>query len=268
MNGNERKNRELIGDTSSRTVSWVRAAGMAADPVLLGGALLVAMTLILTVAPLWHVPASTLLLAASLIVACSQLARPAYWKKLRAIREDSTPRLPDALEFRDPSVCALVQRIDRARQARLRAAERSPYGDHHALSGAEAAIGDLERRAIVLAARAEFVSGFLAEAADATACPESDAARLRCAQQGAPCEEAGIAYDRAARWSLERAEAVHRLEARRAALMGGLEHLAAILDAVPAKATDVELRRLEDGDRLIGCGTTEAETELAQLDGA
>ncbi len=266
MNRNERKNRELIGDTSTRAVSWTRAAGMAVDPVLFGGALLVAMTLILTVAPLSHVPAAVLLLAASVVVLCSQAARPAYWKKLRAIREDSTPRLPDPLEFRDPSVCALVQRLDRARQARQRAAEHSPYGAHHALSGSGAAVGELERRAIVVAARAELVSGFLAEAADAPACPESDAARLRSAQQAAPCAQAGTAYERAASWSIERADAIHRLEARRATLIGTLEHLAAILDAIPAKATDLELRRLEEGDQLLGVDVTQAETELSQLD--
>lgn len=268
MNRNERKNRELIGDTSSRTVSWLCAAAMAADPVLVGGALLVAMTVILTIAPLWHVPPGTLLLSALVIVICSQLARPAYWKKLRALRQDSTPRLPDPLEFRDPSVCALVQRIERARQARLNTAQHSPYGAHHALCASDAAIGELERRAIVVAARAEFVSGFLAEASDATVGADGEAARLRSAEEGAPCFEAEAAYDRAAAWSLDRAQAIRRLEGRRAALMGTLEHLAAILDAIPAKATDVELRRLEEGDRLIDTDTTQAEAELFQLDRA
>jgi hypothetical protein len=172
--------------------------------------------------------------------------------------------LPDPLELRDPSVGALVQRIQRARQARLAVAERSPYGEHHALAGTDAAISELERRAIVAAARAEFVSSFLAETSDSS--PDSEAARLRSAQQGAPGVDAEIAYDRAASWSTDHADAIRRLEARRAALLGSLEHLAAIVEALPAKATDVELRRLGEGDRLIDTETTQVEAELSQLD--
>jgi len=237
MGRNERKRRELIGDASCLQVSWLRAAGMAADTIGVGAALLVALVVVLSVAAVWRVSDSVLLLSTVFIVLCSQLARPGYWKKLRQIHADRTPVLPDAVELRDPTVGALVQRLGRARQVRQRATAHSPYGRHHALSGSQAAIGELERRAVVIAARAELVSGFVAEASDSCLSAES-------------------------------AEALARLQDRRAALIETLEHLTGVLETVPPKAMDVELRRLEEGDQLIGADTTEAEQALSHLDQA
>jgi hypothetical protein len=266
MGRNERKRRELIGDTSSSQISWLRAAGMATDTVVLGAALLLTLAVMLSVATVWHLSAGMLLLSPLLIVLCSQLSRPAFWKRIREIHADRTPPLPDPLQFRDPMVGALVQRLARARQARSRAREQSPYGAHHALLGSAGAIGELERRAVVIAARAEFVSGFLAEASDGGIPAESEVARLRSSEQSARCVEASAAYGRAASWSVDRAESIRRLEARRATLVGTLEHLAAVLEALPAKVTDLELRRIEEGDHLIGVDTTESEMELMRLD--
>lgn len=237
MGRNERKRRELIGDASCLRVSWLRAAGMATDTIVLGGALLVALVVILSVATVWHISEGMLLLSTFAIVVLSQLSRPAYWKKLREIHADRTPVLPDPLQLRDPTVGALVQRLGRARQVRERATAQSPYGRHHALSGSEVAVGELERRAVVIAARAELVSGFVAEASDSCLSNESG-------------------------------EALTRLQDRRAALIESLEHLTGVLEAIPAKAMDVELRRLDEGDQLIGADTTEAELALSHLDQA
>ena len=235
MGRNERKRRELIGDASCLQVSWLRAAGMATDTIVLGGALLVALVVILSVATVWHVSEGMLLLSTSAIVVFSQLARPAYWKRVREIHAERTPVLPDALEVRDPMVGALVQRLGRARQIRQRATAQSPYGAHHALSASAGDISELERRAVVIAARAELVSSFVAEASDSCLSTESG-------------------------------EAIARLEERRAALVETLEHLTGVLEAIPAKAMDVELRRLDEGDQLIGADSAEAELALSHLD--
>jgi hypothetical protein len=195
----------------------------------------VALVTILSVATFWRVSEGMLLAATSVIVICSQVARPGYWKRLREIHADRTPALPDPLEVRDPMVAALVQRVGRARQVRERAVGHSPYGAHHALAGSEADVRELERRAIVIAARAELVSGFVAEASDSCLSAESS-------------------------------EALTRLQDRRASLIETLEHLTGVLEAIPAKAMDVELRRLDEGDQLIGADTAEAELALAHLD--
>lgn len=237
MGRNERKRRELIGDASCLQVSWLRAAGMATDTMVLGGALLVALVVILSVATVWHVSEGMLLLSTSAIVVLSQLARPAYWRRVRDIHADRTPVLPDPLEVRDPMVGALVQRLGRARQIRQRTTAQSPYGAHHALSASAVDISELERRAVVIAARAELVSSFVAEASDSCLSTESG-------------------------------EAIARLEERRAALVETLEHLTGVLEAIPAKAMDVELRRLDEGDQLIGADTAESELALSHLDQA
>lgn len=266
MRPNERRNRELMGDTSSRALSWTHAAAAATNKPALGATMLVVLTAVIFIAGVWQVPAALLLVPALLAIVIPQLSSPGFWKRLRANRTDTAPTLPDPLEFRDPMVGALVQRVGRAREVRARVTARSPYGPHHGLAGSQNAVAEIERRAIVVAARAEHVSVFLSELSEASISADSDVIRMRSAEQAAGSDEASTAYRRAAAWSLDRRETVRRLEVRRAELIGSLEHLAALLETLPAKVTDLELRRIDEGDRLIGADISDAETALAELD--
>lgn len=260
------KDRELMGDTSCRDVSWAQAAGLAMNRAAFGVMLMVAITAALFLAGTCKVPAPLLLLGAVLLAACTQALTPGFWRRLRAIRADPAPVLPEADEFHDPNVAEIARRLRRARQARARAIGGSPYGRRRALDTCHAAVAELERRAIVAAARADFVRNFLGEASDGAESPDSEIARLRSAERSAACAEATTAYQQAETWSVNRRDAVRRLEARSASLMGTLEHLTAILEALPAKLTNVELLEIEEGDRLVGTDVTAAEKELAELE--
>jgi hypothetical protein len=266
MRRKQAKDRELLGDTSSRDVSLGRAVRMATNKLALSVTFLLAFTVAVFVAGVWQI-ATPLLLASALGAAVLvQIVNPGFWRRLRELRVDPAPVLPDPDEAHDPSVAGLVQRLRRARHTRARAASRSPYGVRHALARSQAAVSELERRAIVLIARAEYVSTFLAELSDAGAPLESEIVRLRSAEQGAPCVEASAAYRQASRWSIHRRDAVRRLEAKRATLVGALEHVVTMLETMPAKVTDLEMRRMDDCDQLLGLDVVEAEQRLAQLD--
>jgi hypothetical protein len=202
----------------------------------LGVMLLGATAVAMFVAGIWLLPGLLMLLTAPLAAMSIQLVNPRFWGKLRAIRADPSPVLPETLEFQDPTVVEVVGRLRRARLARDRAVARSPHGRRQALGPCRSSVADLERRAIVTAARAEYVRTFLKEQS-----------------------EAGASLDGDGR------EALRRVEARGAALVATLEHLAAILEAVPAKLTDIDLMRIEEDDRLIGTDTADAEKDVAQL---
>jgi len=231
------KDRELLGDTSGRDLSWSQAVGMALNRPGLGVMLMVAVTAALVLAGMWNLPTALLLVAALVAAVGLQLASPGFWARLRAIRASPAPVLPETLEFRDQSVAELIGRLRRARQARERAIARSPYPRGRGLGACHWSVAALERQAIVAAARADYV---------------------RIALEELP--EGG--------WSAhgEGREAVRRLEARGAALMATLEHLAAVLEGLPARLANLELLRIEEGDRLLGSDPAEAERELAQLD--
>jgi len=202
----------------------------------LGVMLMVAVTSALVLGGMWNRPTALLLLAALVAGVCVQLASPRFWARLRAIRASPAPVLPEALEFRDPSVAELVGRLRRARQARQRAIARSPYQRGQELGACHWPVAELERHAIVVAARAEYV---------------------RIALDELP----------GGGWSAygEGREAVRQLEERSAALMAALEHLTAVLEGLPAKLANAELLRIAEGDRLLGADPAEAEKELAQL---
>jgi hypothetical protein len=233
----KQRERELMGDTSCRDISWSQAVGMAMNRPGLGVMLMIAVTAALVLAGMWNLSTALLLVAALLVAIGLQFLSPRFWRRLRAIRANPAPVLPEALEFRDPGVVELIARLRRARHARDRAIAQSPHERWQVLGPCHASLAELERQAIVVAARAEYARTSLDEL------PEGG-------------------------WSShgEGREAVRRLEASAAALMARLEHLAVVLEAVPAKLANVELLRLEESDRLIGSDTTEAEKELAQLD--
>ncbi len=272
MYSNGTEHSELLGDTSKRNPSWMTSFVMAASKlglfvtVMLGFALVVAVTCLVS-----HPSASALamlaLVGAALGVAVSvQAASPGFRTRRCAIRRQAAPVLPNPMEFRDASVVGLLNRLGRARQARSRTAARSPYGRFHALSHGQSALAALERRAIVVAARAEYVSLFLADLSEPASRLDSEVARLRSAEVEAPSPEAGGAYGQAATWVTERRDVVRRLESRRTTLLATLEHLVAVLESMPAKLADLDLRRIEESDRVLGADADQAETELAQID--
>lgn len=272
MHSNRTGLKELLGDTPiqgpSRTKAFVSAAGKSGLAVMLvlGTALVVAFTSALFAGDAASL-STVVVVAAGLLVAVSlQIASPGFRHRWRSILANGAPVLPNPFDFRDPHLLGLVQRLDRARRARSAAASASPYGPCHALSRSQVAIAAVEQRAVVVAARAEFVSTSLAELSDCRVQADGDIVRLESAEQQALCPESSAAYHGAAVWAAERRASVRHLESRRAALVATLEHLVAILESMPAKATDLELRRIEESDRVLNETTVDAEDELAQLD--
>jgi hypothetical protein len=272
MHANATDHAELLGDTSnrdpSRTTFFAKAAGKLGLSIIifLGAALAVAMICLVS-APGTGTLAMLAVAATALVAAASaQAASPAFRARMRAIAREAPPVLPSPMELHDCCVVNLLNRIQRARQARDRIAARSPYGERHALSRGRSALAAAERRAIVVAARAEYASASLAALSECSTL-EGDAARLRSAEREAACPEAATAYRQAAEWAGDRQDAIRRLESRRAALVARLEQLVAMLESMPAKSAHLELQRIEQSDDLLGTEIDEAESELAEIAG-
>lgn len=239
-----RRNRELMGDGSCRDMSPARALASATNWFVVG--------VILSVG------------VAAMLFATGLAWAWAPWFVLGAIVASMFTAVANPLEFRDPVVSGMVIRLTRARQARAKAIADSPFGRHHALATSQHAVADVERRALVAIARAEYARSFLADSPEGVS-SDGDVSRLRGAEQSAPCAGAVQAYRQAARWSAERRAAVRRIEARSAVLIARLEHLLAILESLPTKLVEAELLRIEDADRIIGADIAAAEDELAGL---
>jgi hypothetical protein len=106
---------------------------------------------------------------------------------------------------------------------------------------------DLERNAVVLIARLEYVSRFLSTVSLSSLGNELD--RLRSHERNALKAGARTAYQRAATRCATHIGALRTLEAERERLVGSLEHLVGTLEATPAELMRVELLRLEARDR-------------------
>jgi hypothetical protein len=122
----------------------------------------------------------------------------------------------------------------------------SPRGKAFDLASVRQSAGEIERRVVVLAARAEYVASFLSatSAAEINAALERARARERAAE-----EDAGAAYRGLIETYEGHLQSLRVLEREKERFVATGEHLVGTLEAFPADLTRVQCLRLAIGDR-------------------
>jgi hypothetical protein len=151
-------------------------------------------------------------------------------------------QLPSPEWFADLPVQALVRRLEAARTTLERVARESPRGPAFDVSRVREGAAEIERRVIVLAARAEYVGSFLS----ATSVAEIKAAleRARARARSAPGEELAGMYGRLVETYERRLRSVSALEAEKEKLLATGEQLVGTLEGFPADLTRLQCLRL------------------------
>jgi len=156
--------RDLIGDTSkhdSGTSLWLASAARAAmrSPfgVLCGGLLVVVAVATWTATPLWALPVLFAVLFGAKLL--DGRARQTALRRARLL----PMRLPEPTDFSDDAVRVVIQRLVCARQIIVKVLSTGPRGPGFDLASVVADVPRLERDAVVLAQRAEYVARFLAD---------------------------------------------------------------------------------------------------------
>jgi hypothetical protein len=156
--------RDLIGDTSKHDCSaslWLastaRATIRSRFGLLCGALIVVAAVASSTAAFLWALP------VVFAVLFCARLldghARQAAMRRARVL----PIRLPEPCEFSDGAVRTVIQRLAYARQVITHVLGQGPRGPGFDLTSAVAQVPRLERDAVVLSQRAEYVARFLAD---------------------------------------------------------------------------------------------------------
>jgi hypothetical protein len=164
MSSEIRFERDLIGDTSKHdrgTSLWLASAASGAACsrfALVCGALAVVLAVATgTGAILWAIPALLIVLFGVKLL--DGRARQAAMRRARAL----PIRLPEPTEFSDDAVKNVILRLTYARQVIGHVLDTGPHGPGFDLTSAVAPVCQLERDAVVLSQRAEYVARFLAD---------------------------------------------------------------------------------------------------------
>lgn len=249
---------DLIGDVSHRDPRGMNMFIAAAKTAACSKTSWAGSALSVVVALTWGV--SGLLLIPALFVASFG------WHLLmrsgaRAANRDPSQRpiqLPDPLEFSDASVQVALRRLTNTRQRVATTMREGPRGPEFDLSVVERLTPAIENRIVVLAARAEYLASFLAEASLVELHAGLEEARSHERQADDP--EAKALYRRLIGQYESHDETIHRLETEKQRFLATIDCLLATLEALPAKMTHVQSLRLAYGDE-----ATDSISDAAQI---
>jgi len=244
MRGELRK--DLVGDTSAHEAGALTAIGRAAKAALLSRASLVATAIALVLALSWGLAAFLAVPAVFMVGLAGRLL--ALRSRAMRGRPERPISLPDPLMFCDAAAQTAVRRMTQARENLERAIVDSPRGDAFELASVVKGASQLERRVLVLAARAEYLGSFLASVSAAELRNELE--RVRARERGALAADARQTYARVVRRTEGHIQALAALEAEKDRLAAKLDYMVGTLEALPAKVTRVQFLRLGyvDGD--------------------
>ena len=244
MRGELRK--DLVGDTSAHEAGALTAIGRAAKAALLSRASLVATAIALVLALSWGLAAFLAVPAVFMVGLAGRLL--ALRSRAMRGRPERPISLPDPLVFCDAAAQTAVRRMTQARENLERAIVDSPRGDAFELASVVKGASQLERRVLVLAARAEYLGSFLASVSAAELRNELE--RVRARERGALAPDARQTYARVVRRTEGHIQALAALEAEKDRLAAKLDYMVGTLEALPAKVTRVQFLRLGyvDGD--------------------
>jgi hypothetical protein len=254
MSSRGKLKKQLVGDTTpgesrARALATVAAHGTVSSRISLT---LVGLTLVVaflwqSAAVLWGIPAALLLLF------FTKLASRDTWAAARRRRYGGPLELPDPATLSDVTAQSMVRRLRQARENLVRAmdeapageAPREPYASPELLSLAGAR--QIERNAVVLIARLEYVSRYLSTVSLTRL--DADHERLRVNERRAARPDARAVYERAASRCAAHIQSVRALEGERDRLAAMLEVLLGTLEAAPSELTRVELLRIDARNR-------------------
>jgi hypothetical protein len=158
--------------------------------------------------------------------------------------------LPDPDLFSDGAVQVLARRMTAARTRLERVLRESRRGQGQAhgidLARVQQSAAEMERRVLVLAARAEYVASFLSSLSVTEIKGALDFARAR--EGTAPSPDAGRLYRRLIETYEGHLKSVHALELEKERLLVTGEQLVGALEAFPATVTCLQCWRLAVGD--------------------
>ena len=244
MRGELRK--DLVGDTSAHEAGTFTAIGRAAKAAFLSRASLVATAIALVLALSWGLAAFLAVPAVFMVGLAGRLL--ALRSRAMRGRPEQPISLPDPLIFGDAAAQTAVRRMTRARENLERAIVESPRGEAFELANVVKGASQLERRVLVLAARAEYLGSFLTSVSAAELRNELE--RVRARERGALAADARQTYARVVRRTEGHIQALAALEAEKDRLASKLDYMVGTLEALPAKVTHVQFLRLGyvDGD--------------------
>jgi hypothetical protein len=259
MSARSRFRQDLVGDTSGREVGGARVAlVVAAKAAAVSRINLAVAAVAIGCAAFWELSAALWAVPLSLAaVVVTKLCSAETWAAARRRRLGRPLSLPDPATLSDATAQTMARRLRQAREGLARAVDQAPSEVSVASPGRPSAAGgdphgvlrgarDLERNAVVLIARLEYVSRFLSTVSLSALGNELD--RLRSNERNALKAEARAAYQRAATRCAAHIGALRGLEAERERLVGNLEYLVGTLEAAPGELTRVELLRLHAAD--------------------
>ena len=232
--------RDLVGDTSAHEAGPLTAIGRAAKAALLSRASLVATAIALVLALSWGLAAFLAVPAVFMVGLAGRLL--ALRSRAMRGRPERPISLPDPLIFSDAAAQTAVRRMAQARENLERAIVESPRGDAFELANVVKGASQIERRVLVLAARAEYLGSFLASVSAAELRNELE--RVRARERGALAADARQTYARVVRRTEGHIQALAALEAEKDRLASKLDYMVGTLEALPAKVTRVQFLRL------------------------
>ena len=241
-----RLRRDLVGDTSARELRGVRIIVVAAKKAALSklGWAAVALAIVLVLS--WGMAGLLLIPAAfatsfvvALMAAAAAISGRHQWRQ-RPIE------LPDPLLFSDIAVQSIVRRLHAARARIASAVHEGPRGLQFDLAAVQRSTPAIERRIIVLAARAEYLGCFLAT----VSVPEITAALNEATTHAAKVvnPQSALAHRRVVEGNEDHLKTVRQLETEKEQLLATMEYLLGTLEALPAKLTRVQALRLAYSD--------------------
>ena len=238
MRGELRK--DLVGDTSAHDAGTLTTIGRAAKAALLSRASLVATAIALVLALSWGLAAFLAVPAVFMVGLAGRLL--SLRTRATRRRQEKPISLPDPLIFCDAAAQTAVRRTVQARENLERALADSPRGEAFELASVVKGASQLERRVLVLAARAEYLGSFLSS----VSAPElrNELERVRGRERGALAADARQTYSRVVRRTEGHIQALAALEAEKDRVAAKLDYVVGTLEALPAKVTRVQFLRL------------------------
>jgi hypothetical protein len=254
--------RDLVGDTSARDVGVLTVVGGSLKATFWsrftwGASAFAAASIIC-----WGFDAWIVLPLALLAVLVATLMGGGAWLAVQRSGAGCPIRLPSPAHYADAAAQALVRRLTEARSGLERAVREAPRGSTSDLTEAQATAIEIERRVVVLAARVEYIGGFLSTTAPSEIRSALQRARGRePAGADVPPAEVVGAYEGHLR-------TLQALERQRETLLATGEYLVSVLEALPAGLTRLQCARLSfDEDSATDAAMRAAADVRERVDG-
>jgi hypothetical protein len=233
--------RDLVGDTAGREGGGMGSLRLAAKATMLSVANLIVLGVAIIGAvasqdasALWLAPAGSMAVLSWKLLGARLGGSAAYGRALV---------LPDSTSLSDLAAQSMVRRIAQARRSLTRVVAAAPPGGVNDLSEGLRGVRELERRALVLIARVEYLGQFLATVSDSQLGAEWE--RLRARERKALSPAAKAIYQAASERYAGHAEHLRLIEARRDQVLAALDYMVSTLEALPSMVMRVHLVRVE-----------------------